>query len=157
LGKSMRHLALVVIFLVAGLSSAFAYDTPKALLDALYYPYSQGDDYNWDDWHANDWRSKSLNALFDADDAATPEGDVGRIDFDPYIDSQDYDLADLKIGDPAMSGDTATVEVTFANFGDAEHLTYSLVKEGADWKIDDVTSHNPDSMWSLRALLTAPM
>ncbi len=39
----MRKLLLAFALILVGAVPAFAYDTPKALLEALYTPYSQGD------------------------------------------------------------------------------------------------------------------
>jgi hypothetical protein len=61
------------------------------------------------------------------------------------------------IGEPAIKGDTATVEVTFTNFDLAEDLTFTLVKEKDGWKIDDVVSHNKDFPYSLKAIMEGPL
>ena len=153
----LRTALALAFFVMAGISSAFAYDTPKDLLEALYYPYTQGQDFDWSKFDEVKLRSKSLNDLFAKDQAETPEGDVGRLDFDPYIDGQDYDIKKLVIHDAVITGDTAKVEVTFSNFDTAEDMFFSLVKEPDGWKIDDVESKNKDYPYSLRAILTAPL
>lgn len=152
----MRRLALALTLILAGITSAFAYDTPKALLEALYFPYFQGYDYDWSDWHQTDFRSKALNALFEKDAAETPDDEIGRIDFDPYINAQDYEITDFKIGEAKITGDTATVEVKFKNFGDAQDIVFSLVNEDGGWKIDDVESKS-DPTYRLTELLVAPL
>ena len=85
------------------------------------------------------------------------DGEVGRLDFDPYIDGQDYQITDLKFGDAQITGDTAKVEVTFKNFDLAEDLTFTLVKEAGGWKVDDVSSANKDFPYSLKAIMEAPL
>jgi len=154
----MRKLLLALAVLLAGAIPAFAttYDSPKALLDALYSPYSQGDDFDWSTWDDAQFRSAHLNDLFDKD-AKEADGDVGRLDFDPYIDGQDYQITKLTIGDATVTGDTATVEVTFMNFDIAEDMTFTLVKEKDGWKIDDVVSHNKDNPYSLKAIMEGPL
>jgi len=154
----MRRFALALLATVAGALPAFAFDTPEALIKALYAPYSVPfDQFDWASYDESKLRSKALNDLFAKDAAETPEGDIGRLDFDPYVDGQDYQLTDLKIGTPAVSGDAASVEVTFHNFEQAEDMTYALVKEADGWKVDDVVSHSKDYPYSLKAILTAPM
>lgn len=154
----MRILLLVLAFLAAGLvpSLAATFDTPEALLKALYSPYGQGDSFDWSNWDDAQFRDKHLNDLFAAD-LKEANGDVGRLDFDPYIDGQDYDIKELKFGTPAIKGDTATVEVTFKNFDYAEDLTFTLVKEDGGWKIDDVVSKDKDFPYSLKAIMEAPL
>ena len=152
----MRRLALALLAFAATIVPAFAYDTPDALLKALYTPYSQGDSFDWSKWDEAQFRSKALNALFDKD-AKEADGEVGRLDFDPYIDGQDYQITDLKFGDAQITGDTAKVEVTFKNFDLAEDLTFTLVKEADGWKVDDVSSANKDFPYSLKAIMEAPL
>ena len=41
--------------------------------------------------------SKRLQALIDKDEKETPEGMVGRIDWDVFVDGQDWQLSELKI------------------------------------------------------------
>lgn len=153
----MRRLTVAIAFILTGITSAFAYDSPKELLEALYAPYFQGENADWDKWHEEDFRSKALNALFAKDAAETPEGDVGRIDFDPYVDGQDFELTDFKIGEAVVIGDLATVEVTFKNFDEKEDIFFSLVKEDGGWKIDDVEARGNEYPYKLTALLTAPL
>ena len=154
----MRRLALALALIVAGLSPALAFDTPEALIKAVYAPYAKPiDQFDWANYDETPLRSKALNALFAKDKAETPEGDMGRLDFDPYVDGQDYELTKFKIGKPAITGDTATVEVTFRNMGLPEDLTFSLVKESDGWKVDDVVSHAKDSEYSLKTIMSAPM
>jgi uncharacterized protein DUF3828 len=153
---AMRRFALAFLVSVAGALPAFAFDTPQGLVKAVYEPYANAD-FDWSSYDESKLRSKALNDLFAKDAGETPEDEVGRLDFDPYVDGQDYQLTDLKIGTPAVSGDAASLEVTFHNFEQAEDLTYALVKEADGWKIDDVVSHSTDNPYSLKAILSAPM
>lgn len=143
----MRPAALVTgLFLaLTSLVAAQAYDTPEALLEAFYEPYFNGSFPE----NESQFRSAELQALYDNDAEITPEGEMGAISFDPYIDGQDYDITDFAIGAVAVEGDRATVDVTFSNFGEPRALTYELVLEGDGWKIDDVVSSNPDNPYRL--------
>jgi hypothetical protein len=143
----MRLAAFVTMLFLAfsGLAAAQTYATPQALLEAFYEPYFTGD-------FAEDesrFRSRTLQALYDNDARVTPEGEMGALSFDPYIDGQDFDITDLEIGDPVLAGDYAAVEVTFRNFGEPRLLTYELVREDGGWRIEDVVSTSPDSPYRL--------
>jgi Protein of unknown function (DUF3828) len=151
----MRRLALTLLLLAIA-TPAFAFDTPKALLQALYAPYSKGDSFDWSKWDEAKFRSKALNTLFAADEKEA-NGDIGRLDFDPYIDGQDYQITALKIGDAKIVGTTATAEVTFKNFDNPEDMTFTLLKEADGWKIDDVASSGTEYPYSLKAIMEAPM
>ena len=98
--------------------------------------------------------SKALNAMFATAEANTPDDDVGPVDFDVFVNGQDYQLTELKIGDPAPEGAGVSVPVSFKNFGDAQSLVFHLVKEGPGWKINDIESLTPSAPWKLTTLLT---
>lgn len=136
--------------LTAGLFLAFStivtaasYDTPEAMLQAFYAPYLANDTTATDDG----FRSKALNGLYAAD-AEASDGEVGALDFDPYINGQDWMLTDFQIGQAEITGDTAKVAVTFKNFDQDTRLVYDLVDEDG-WKIDNVTSSEGDVQYSL--------
>ena len=152
----MRKLFAALLILAGSTAPGWAYDTPTALLEAIYEPYVTAD-FDWGKWHAEEFRSEGLNALFAKDDEETPDDMIGRIDFDPYINAQDYNLRDLDIGEASIDGDKATAEVTFVNFDLEQHMTFTMVKEADGWKVDDVESHDPNYPYSLRDLLTAPL
>ena len=138
-------IAAGLVLALSSLAAAQAYDTPEALIEAFYQPYFDG---NFPE-NESQFRSAALQALYDNDAEITPEGEMGAISFDPYIDGQDYDIANLEIGAIDIAGDDATVEVTFSNFGEPRSLTYELVLEDGGWKIDDVVSTNPDNPYRL--------
>lgn len=142
------RLAALVSGLFLGLSTiAFAqgFDTPEALLEAFYEPYFSGE-FSEDDTH---FRSSALQALYDADETNTPEGEMGALGFDPYIDGQDFLIEDFAIEAVTVEGTTASADVTFTNFGEARELIYDLVLENGGWRIDDVTSVTPGNEYRL--------
>ena len=95
----MRIVVLAILAIALGAASppADVDGDPVALLTAIYQTYTDigpGEDgvpglpgvY-----------SKRLQALIDKDEKETPEGDVGRIDWDLFVDGQDWQLSELKI------------------------------------------------------------
>ena len=138
-------LATSAVLAWGGLAMAQVFETPEALLQTFYEPYFSGN-------FADDdtvFRSERLNALYEADAQSTPEGEMGAIEFDPYVNGQDYEITDLTIGEPLVEGGTATVEVSFLNFGQLTELTYDLVLEQGGWKIDDVASADTENPYRL--------
>ncbi len=97
--------------------------------------------------------TNELNKLFADYNARSSSDEVGALDFDPVISAQDYALKDLSITSEEVSGDKATIVVEFTNFDYGTELTYSLLKEGGTWRIDDIASNNPDDAWVLSKLL----
>ena len=146
----MRLAALAVSFVLAfsGIAAAQTYDTPEALIEAFYAPYL-ADNMDFDPDAEIAFRSASLQGLYEADEAATLPGDQGTLDFDPYIGGQDWTITDFEAGQAQVRGDTASIEVTFKNFGDMRKLTYELVKEDGGWKINDLVSKTPGDEFRL--------
>lgn len=60
--------------------------------------------------------SRRLQALVDKDAKETPDGYVGRIDWDVFVDAQDTQLTELKIVLVSKSAMAAQVRATFKNF-----------------------------------------
>lgn len=72
-------------------------------------------------------------------DSTTSSGEVGALDGDPLYDAQDTDIKKFMIGKASIAGEKATVVVTFTNFDQKKTVTFALVKDGAKWKIDDIS------------------
>lgn len=146
----MRRLALVPAVLLAFSCAVAAqpFATPEALLEAIYTPYIDGNFPEND----TELRSAALNDLYEADAENTPEGEMGALDFDPYIDGQDFEIAALEIGEPEIEGELATVEVSFTNFGEPRAITYDLVFENGGWRVDDLYAESPEYSYRLTEL-----
>ena len=71
-------------------------------------------------------------------DATSSKGEVGAIDGDPLYNSQDMEIKNFAVGKGEVKGDTATVAVTFTNFGQKTTVTYALKQVNGAWKIDDI-------------------
>lgn len=136
---------------LTGFAGAQPFETPEALLEGFYQPYLEGD-FPEDD---TVFRSQALQALYDHDAEITPEGEIGAIDFDPFIGGQDYALTKLVIGTPVIAGDRASVAVSFDNFDQPFALNYDLVLEADGWKIDDVASSAEDYPYRLTEIFAS--
>jgi Protein of unknown function (DUF3828) len=82
----------------------------------------------------------TLAAAMDKDQRdAARHGDVGKLDGDPFIDAQDFDIKqfDLAMKDTAPGKASATV--TFANLGMPTTIVLDLVTIKNDWRIYDIT------------------
>lgn len=143
-------LAALVLLGQPGLAQSFT--DPKSLIEALYAGYMPPNDYPPDE---SSLQSERLNGLFEKDQQEA-NGDIGRIDFGPYINGQDYDLKDLVIGEPYIAGGKAVVKVTFQNFDTPQELGFLLVDEDG-WKIDDVWGGSADYRYDLLDILQSPL
>lgn len=149
----MRQLAFLAAVLLATPASAQEFADPRALLEALYAGYGSAYDYPPDQAPL---RSERLNGLYESD-AREANGEIGRIDFDPFVNGQDYEITGLEIGEPYFAGGKAVVRVRFENFGTPNELGVLLVEEGGGWKIDDVWNGGADYGYDLLDILQGPL
>jgi hypothetical protein len=111
--------------------------------------------YGADDSPTNpydDFFSPSLLKLWDQVDDGAGDDDEYAIDFDVFLDAQDTDVVTgLSTAMTPNGNNGATVAATFTAFGEVKQITYTMVKTGVGWKIDNISwgSDRPD----LRALL----
>ena len=70
---------------------------------------------------------------------AAKRGEVGLLDFDPFIDAQDWEISNIDILVDDGAPGNATVTVKFTNFDKAATVRLDLVKIKNDWRIADIT------------------
>lgn len=118
-----------------------AVSSPAAVVRELYKVHRNG--YG----HVFDKRGRKLQQkFFDQklagliwkDVTETPEGELGRIDFDPLFNAQDTQIKNFRVGAAVVKGDTATVPVTFLNFDKKVKIDFRLVNTKAGWKISNI-------------------
>lgn len=79
-------------------------------------------------------------------DATSSQGEIGALDGDPLYAAQDMEIKNFAIGKADVKGETATVLVTFTNFGEKKTVTFKLKMVNTAWKIDDIIWPEGDSM-----------
>jgi hypothetical protein len=156
-------LAIAAAIPVSLAHPAAAEEAPDAVVDALYEAHAaRADDASlpplWDDPQTRGrFFDSGLLALFEAmraRQAATPDEVVG-LDGDPFYDAQDWDISNLVVAPAQISGDAATVEVRFDNFGEPRQLVYGLLRTDGAWRVFDVTYAHPDGTYTLREILSS--
>ena len=80
------------------------------------------------------------------EDLSTHKGEIGKIDFDLFTNSQDPNIKNLIVGQAKIQGNKATVPVSFSNYGKKETITYQLVEQSGLWKISDIKYENLQSL-----------
>jgi hypothetical protein len=120
---------------------------PVSLIKAIYKTYET------DDPGLPHVYSKRLQALVEKDERETPEGEVGRIDWDVFIDGQDWRLTGLNIALVAKSAARAQVRARFKNFDHPCDMLFDLVLEDGHWRIDEVTK-TLKPRWTMSKILT---
>ncbi len=79
-------------------------------------------------------------------DANDSSGEVGAISADPLYNAQDIEIKNFGVGTAVVKNETATVPVTFTNFGAKQTVTFNLKQTGSAWKIDDINYGSGDSL-----------
>lgn len=150
----MRTAIAVFIALTLVAAASAKDDDPVAVVTALYQPYLASDpsDVASAPGLSNVY-SKRLQALLDKDERESPEGEVGRLDFEVVVDGQDWQLSDLKIAPVSRSAAVAEVRATFKNFDEPKSILYRLTLEDGHWRIDDI-EETLQPRWVLSKILT---
>jgi Protein of unknown function (DUF3828) len=103
--------------------------------------------------------SKALVALWAKADVHTPKGDVGPVDFDPVTNSQEPDVKSFSVVAEKLEADKAVIAVAIAGHGAAREkpadntIRYNFVRDGEQWKIDDISGASDGEPWSIRGML----
>lgn len=88
--------------------------------------------------------TKSLADLIWNDSVTSQKNnEVGVIDGDPLYNGQDLKIRNFAIGTATVKSTSATVPVTFTNYGKKNKLKFSLKKVGTAWKVDDIDYGDP--------------
>ena len=147
--SSLRRRALLATLCVALPLQAYA-QTPsaEAFLRDLYAPYLTGANQGQNYWDLGRYFAPDLARLMN-DEArdARRRNEVPRLDGDPFVDAQEWDVKNFTLS-VKTDGSSATAVVTFDNYGKAKRITLDLVLTPAGWRISDIGAPSG----SLRAL-----
>jgi Protein of unknown function (DUF3828) len=82
--------------------------------------------------------------------AAARRNEVGLLDFDPFLDAQDWDVDAFDIAVSDAAAGTAKATVKFVNQGEAMTVVLDLVQVKNDWRVHDITWLHDGKTESLR-------
>jgi hypothetical protein len=141
------------IAIIAALCAAFVVMTgaaiaestsPRAFLEAIYKPYLakkyKGADYSKPANLRRYFEPKLANAIIADMAAAAKRQEVSTLDGDPFIDAQDWEIADLAIDVKLDSTTKAAATVDFTNLRKPKTIKLDLVKTAGGWRIADINS-----------------
>jgi hypothetical protein len=95
-----------------------------------------------------------LRALIDADVKNTPDGYAPTIDWDVFVDGNNWEISKWELPwcrDPETH---AKVQASFDNFGKPRKLLFDLIREKGSWRIDDISSIRSGARWTMSKILT---
>ncbi|WP_029077022.1 DUF3828 domain-containing protein [Kaistia adipata] len=156
--RGVAHLLLAAT-LGVGLASthtgsSVASDDPQAFVAAIYDTYADGGlglPLDAAETVQRLFEPRLAAMILDDHAQAAELGDAPKLGADPFVDAQDWDLAEIRVAVEAVTPDRAEGHVAFANFGEPKRVDLELVRgEDGDWRIRDI-------LWqegSLRGLYT---
>jgi hypothetical protein len=125
----------------------------RSFVDAIYDQYKGKDAKGValaDDTAVRRYFAPALAALI-IKDRRQARGEVGKLDADPFIDAQDWEIDDVNVALRDVAADKAIATVSFKNLGKPQTVVLDLVKLKQDWRIANITW---DRKATLRGLLT---
>ena len=112
--------------------------TPDAFLHSIYDPYLKADFKGQPYWQVSRFFAPELARAIEADmREAKRRGEVPKLDGDPFLDAQDWEVKDLAIS-VEPDGQKAIGRVSFDNVGKRTEITLELVQTPAGWRIADI-------------------
>ena len=142
---------LTTVFVATSQSKATTkIDDPEKFVRGVYAQIEKQPDKTRE---PEDIYSQRLSDLF-ALDSKEAGGEVGRIDFDPWTNSQDSEIHNVHVSSkPVESAPSRrTVRATFKNLGRSEDIRFYFEQTKKGWKLDDMRSVGKDS-WTLSLIL----
>jgi hypothetical protein len=125
----------------------------KSFVEAIYAAY-KGKNTNGisldNDTAVRRYFEPKLAALI-IKDRKNARGEVGKLDADPFIDAQDWEIDAVDIDVREIAADKASATASFKNAGKQRTIILDLVKLAVGWRITDIAW---DRKATLRGILT---
>jgi hypothetical protein len=132
-------------------------DDPRALVEHQYQAYLHSPDAPVA--APASAYSDRLKALFEDYDRwqQAHQDTVGSLDFDWWINAQDWQLGNVVVTEADTGPGAKTVTARFRNIDRNEEVRFLFVRNGGRWYLDDAVqgSGHGDGGWTLSALLRA--
>ena len=139
--------ALAALLLTASSTAAAqGFDDPVAFVRERFATYQRGEvPQSWPDRPY----SPRLARLFER--LAAAEGGEERIEFDWWVNGQDFELDAVEVALEADRGDRRSVLARWRNFGNPDASRFQFVRWQGRWYLDEVVSLTSD--WRLSQVL----
>jgi len=82
-------------------------------------------------------------------DREEAHGEVDKLDADPFVDAQDWEIDAVDIAIREIAPDKASATVSFKSLGDQRKVVLALVKLRMGWRIADITSGRNETLREL--------
>jgi hypothetical protein len=142
-------LAFLATLAYASAQAATRIDDPEKFVREVYGHIEKTRDYREPD----DIYTPRLASLF-ALDSKEAGGEVGRIDFDFWINAQDFQISKVRVtSEPVDNAPSRQIVVAkFINLGTPEEIHFYFERTDSGWKLDDASSAGKED-WTLSVIL----
>lgn len=153
--KGMKTaLSVFAASLLAGipaLPASTRIDDPVSFAAGVYRHFIQTENKDSVYKPPEDIYTPRLSKLF-RDDEKRAKGEVGCLDFDFWVNAQDWNITELSVTKGASSVDQETVIARFANIGKRQEIHFDFRRVNGRWLLDDVHS-TTKPRWTLSGIL----
>ncbi len=132
------------------LTASTRIDDPVAFVRGVYTHYVGARAQGYD--APPDIYTPRLSKLFEDDRKKAPAGEEGCLDFDYWVNGQDWKLTNIEVTEAMASQDRKVVIAKFANTGKPQELHFEFRRMDGRWMLDDVSSLK-DMPWTLSKIL----
>ena len=149
-GRKWRVMATMALILsTAGrLGAASRIEDPKAFVAEQYRQLmAKGSRYT----APGDIYTARLGKLLQ-DDRRRAKGEVGCLDFDFWVNGDDWEITKLTITSADQGQDRKTITARFLNTGEPQEIQFDFRREAGRWLMDEVRSMLTPK-WSLSEIL----
>jgi hypothetical protein len=148
----MRIRLFVLFFLSAWPAiGATRIDDPRKFVADVYKHFMTVDLYN----PPEDFYTPRLDRIVKSEHKRSG-GEVGCIDFDFWVNGQDFEIKGLEVTDGSKTPDRQTVIAKFNNLGSAEEIHFEFQRIAGRWLLDEVQSVK-GMRWILSKLLSCKL
>ena len=147
--ETMRTISFLLIPLLVILGSLFSHaaqraqliNSPDSVIREIYRVHKNGKGGIFEGKgkkYIYKFFDQKLADLIWKDITETPEGEVGKLDFDPLYNAQDTGITNFQVGKPVVEADESTVLVSFRNFGKRTRVKFQMHHGKEGWRISNV-------------------
>ena len=150
-----RILTILAALLALPAAAQAQVGDPRAFVASTYARYARAaNDPPAEPAHAYSPRLRALFAAYERW-ARAHDDLVGALDFDWWVNAQDWEISDVAVTAGPGGANRRTVLARWVNYGRADSSRFLFVRIGRRWYLDDVVNGTGggDQGWTLSALL----
>jgi hypothetical protein len=148
---SKPALLILILSALAAPASTPPISNPVNFVTEVYRHFVKAQSGHYDYTAPEDIYTARLKKLIQ-DDVKRAKGEVGCLDFDFWVNGQDWTITNLSVTGGAAGKDQWTVIARFRNLGDLDEIHFDFRRVDQRWLLDDVHSVK-DSPWTLSEIL----